>query len=232
VGWRRSRATPQLLRKLGALAVAIGIMLAVTAAFYYPLRAALIEETSAGERTSTSGLAPARRWQTTPWLPKFVDSQLREVAETHNYMAEGRLTTGSGIDREVEFQNAGQVLAYLPRALQIALLSPFPNIWLKEGRKTTSSGLRLAVIPETVVAYACLLALPYFVWKKRRSGAVWVVSFLCLGMLLFYGVAVPNAGALQRFRFPYYLPLVCMGLGGWLLLFSDRRGAEAREQAG
>jgi hypothetical protein len=160
-------------------------------------------------------------------LHGFIDRQLRDIAQTRFFLSRPRTMRGSTIDPLVAFHSLGDMLAYAPRALQIAMLSPFPSIWLEGGRKATSTGLRLAVIPETVAAYVLLVGLPAFLWGNRRRPVPWLILFVCLGMLLFYGIAVPNAGAIQRFRFPYYLPLVCMGLAGWLQFFAARRSKTA-----
>jgi len=239
---KRSESAVAWWRKLAVMATAAGIMAALTAAYYWPLQAALLADQMGPSQTEprrqerTPQDSPyvrveeaqtLERWEHAEWMPAFLDEQLLQFALTHNRMRQGTPFVGSIVDPDTVFLSAGDIAAYVPRALHVALLSPFPNIWFASGRKVTSSGLRLAVIPETIAAYACLLALPYFLWKQRRSAAVWTVVFLCFAMLVFYGLAVPNAGALQRFRFPYYLPLVCMGLAGWLEIIRRGRSLEA-----
>ena len=41
---------------------------------------------------------------------------------------------GSNIDSDVQFSNAVDVIAYLPRALEIGIFSPFPNYWFSDGK--------------------------------------------------------------------------------------------------
>ncbi len=175
------------------------------------------------------------KWFKTSWLPDAVDERLKRLADRRFGAMSNRNRNGSGTDLEIQFSNAGDVLAYQPRAFQIAFFSPFPNAWFGRGNKITGGVARSASAFEMMIAYAALFGLPYFAWQNRRSPALWIILLVCTGMLLLLATATPNLGTLYRFRFPYYMPLVAMGIGGWLMLadvWRARRAVRAEPGSG
>ena len=107
------------------------------------------------------------------------------------------------------------MFAYLPRALQIGLLAPFPNFWFETGYTAAGTAMRFESGIEMVFAYFCLLGLPLFIWRNPGDTALWLVIFVCISLLAIYAITVPNLGALYRFRFPYFMTMVGLGLAGW-----------------
>ena len=184
----------------------------------------LAEERTGAEQRTTRARETGKGmlWQQSAWLPSVLDSRFRDLARTRRIYTRAWSDSGSLIDADVELNSSEELLNYLPRALQISLFSPFPNVWFTAGQKVTGQAFRAAVVPETLVAYACLLGLPFAIWACRRAPALWVALAACTGMLLVYGMVAPNQGTIFRFRFPYYLPLVCLGLWGWLDLARRR----------
>jgi hypothetical protein len=120
------------------------------------------------------------------------------------------------------------MIAYVPRSLQISFLSPFPNIWFNEGKKAAGSAMRITAAAEMMVSYFCLLGLPLFIRRYWREPGVWVTLFVCASMLVVYAMIIPNQGALYRFRYPYYMPLICFGLAGWLTGLKTYSAYEAK----
>ncbi len=172
-------------------------------------------------------------WEYTSWLPRLMDRKLRDLAVRRYQVTNYWQDSGTAIDLDVQFKSSRELIGYLPRAFQIAFFSPFPVTWFTTGYKITGSAARALSGIEMMVAYFCLVGLPYFVWKNRAQPTLWVVIALCTAMLLVYAIAAPNQGALYRFRFPYYMPLVCMGLAGWLELGRVLRSKRAAvNQAG
>lgn len=168
--------------------------------------------------SSTSDISsiPAQQWTRTSWLPTAMDTQLRELANYRRRFVVEWADGGSGMDLDVTFANAAEMLAYIPRSVQIGFLSPFPDLWFSSSKRDGGTAMRLISGMEMVVAYFCLLGLPLYLWAGRRQPAMWVIAFICAAMLVIYSMIVPNIGALYRFRYPYFMPLVCLGLTGWL----------------
>ncbi|HET6845907.1 MAG TPA: hypothetical protein VFH29_03685 [Anaerolineales bacterium] len=157
-----------------------------------------------------------RKWTWSAWMPRFVDQQLSTMAYRRRESIRLRQAGDSGIDLDVRLQSAADVVAYGPRALQIAFLSPFPAMWFSPGTMASGTAMRVVSAFEMIVVYACLLGLPLFLWRHRGSEAVWFMLAICTVMLTAYAMSVANIGALYRFRYPFLMPLVALGASGWL----------------
>jgi putative peptidoglycan lipid II flippase len=175
-----------------------------------------------GTLSESKNIRDRKGWLSTEAIPAAVDRRLSDLAAFRNRFVRSWEQSGSGIDTEVVFHNAAELAAYVPRALQIGLFSPFPALWFTSGDAPAGSGMRIASAFEMMLAYTFLLGLPMFMWRCRDQPAVWVILFVCVSMLAVYATIIPNVGALYRFRYPYFMPLVCMGLLGWISLFRSR----------
>lgn len=156
-----------------------------------------------------------QKWQRSTWLPEFIDQNLMEIARYRNSFIQ-KTYAGSNIDGEITFENAWDLLSYIPRAVQIAFLSPFPKTWFDKGFTPGGTAMRIVSGLEMVIVYFSLIGLPWFFRKYLKQPAVWAVLLVCVGMLIIYAITIPNVGSLYRFRYPYLMPVVCFGLVGWL----------------
>lgn len=74
-------------------------------------------------------------WEKIPWLPQALDNQIYVVAYLRAVTYQSRYgETASGIDYDITFHNGYDFILYLPRALQIAFMSPFPVDWFGVGK--------------------------------------------------------------------------------------------------
>ena len=69
-------------------------------------------------------------------------------------------------------------------------------------------------------------------WRWRRRAELWIVVLPCLAMLTLYSLAVPNLGALHRFRYGFLMTLVGLGVAGGLELIGRRAAGRRRSQPG
>ena len=76
--------------------------------------------------------------------------------------------------------------------------------------------MRIMASFETLFSYLCFIGVPYYLSKNRRTLGIWIVLFICVSMLILYTMSVPNQGSLLRYRYPFFLPFVSVGLLGWL----------------
>jgi hypothetical protein len=175
------------------------------------------------QKTEFSTGSPPRitppSWKSTAWLPGYVDRQLKSLSTTRSDVIFRWQHAASNIDTDVTFSSATEVILYLPRAAQIAFLSPFPADWFGTGSKAPNTMMRRVSAVEMLLVYAALLGLPYFIWQKRKQVELWVVLFFCTGMLVIYALGVPNVGTLYRFRYVYLMTMVGLGAAGWLMLY-------------
>ena len=88
-----------------------------------------LSEPATAELNKTD-IAVRRPWRSNTAIPAFIDSGFDRLANgRYGYLSETYKSAGSSIDLNVQFFSAGDVLAYLPRALQIGFLTPFPSQW-------------------------------------------------------------------------------------------------------
>ena len=170
-------------------------------------------------------------WYESPWLPAAVDRAAYQIALTRERFALKYLDSLSNVDLDVGFYRAADLVRYLPRALQVALLAPFPAHWRDTGSLPwTTVGRRVAAV-EMLGVYLGLLSLLVVAWRWRRRAELWIVALPCLGILGVYSLAVSNLGALHRFRYAFLMVLVGLGLAGGLDLLSQMAAPATRRAA-
>ena len=159
-------------------------------------------------------------WERTGWLPQIPEDYLETVARLRvRLIASGiEVNAGSLIDRDVVPNNISSVIAYAPRAVQIALFAPFPTTWMEKISLT-----RLVSVFEMLIWYliapGVLLAIIY-----RRSSRLMMVLIFSALFLYIYGFTIANVGTLYRVRYPYLFIFIIVGLVGWVELYLRHRG--------
>jgi len=56
----------------------------------------------------------------------------------------------------------------------------------------------------------------------RRNNTVGIV-LMCCGMMTTYALVVPNLGALYRFRYEFFMPLVALRIAGGIALLEQAK---------
>lgn len=106
----------------------------------------------------------------------------------------------SSIDNHIEFKNDEDVINYLPRAIQIGLLAPFPDMWWQEGRKSGRAGRLLSAFEMTLMWGVMVLTLCSFIFHSNKLE--WLICFSAIAILcLALGYVVSNVGAIYRMRY-------------------------------
>ena len=184
------------------------------------------------------------QWKADRLVPRALDRIIENAAAVRvvNIYYGREVRAGSLIDEDIMPDSIRSSLAYLPRALSIALFAPFPDAWLsKRGL------IHLVSAGETALWYLMVpgvcLAFGY-----RRSLPVFLLALNALVFLTVLGFTTPNMGTLYRFRYLYLFILILIGTAGWTEFifrrfrwrvdFAGREspgpvaGDTAREQAG
>jgi hypothetical protein len=164
-------------------------------------------------------------WYRTPWLPVFLDNRFAALAVARYGFQISYPEAATNVDADVYLQSAGAMLAYLPRAAQIAFLAPFPTQWLDPEVRGASAAMRRLAAVEMLGIYLALALLPCAIWLWRRRVELWLVLVLCGGMLLLDGLVLTNAGAIHRARYGFIMTLVALGIAGGLALWQRYGGA-------
>jgi 4-amino-4-deoxy-L-arabinose transferase-like glycosyltransferase len=138
--------------------------------------------------------------------------------------------SASDIDGNVFFDDWTQVLSYLPRALAIGFLAPFPNMWFTEGKFVGSSG-RLVAGLETLFIYLVYALAIVTIYYYSRSIKTWFLVSICLVGALSLGLVVVNIGALYRTRYVLWLLVIILGTKGFISLWGKRYSIESPKGA-
>ena len=156
-------------------------------------------------------------WARTSWIPNFVDERLYRIA----ILRRGTLSHagGSVVDSDRLLESGVEVLAYIPRALQVGVLSPFPNLWSGQASTLALTIGRKVVGGVTLVFYICLIGLAVGIVKMRARPEVWTMVGLCVMGTLMFAIANSNIGTLIRYRYGFYMLVVAFGAAYWSSIF-------------
>ena len=111
------------------------------------------------------------------------------------------------------FNSVTDIVLYLPRALQIGYLAPFPDMWFTDGTGPGSVVMRKLVAFEMMIVYIVLfLSVLSWIIKYRISVNINVmlvaVVLVASALIAVYSIAIPNVGTLYRMRMaPWHLLL-------------------------
>ena len=119
------------------------------------------------------------------------------------------ISQASNIDRDVQFQTPGDIVRYIPRALEIGFFAPFPKMWLQSGSYGRAGRLLSGV--ETLAMYFFYIAVGVSLWRERRNMTMWFVFLVAATGMLALGLVVVNAGALYRIRYVFWMLLIVIG---------------------
>ena len=119
------------------------------------------------------------------------------------------------IDIEIKPANAIETFKYIPRALQVSLLAPFPNTWFKSANIV---GLVSAL--EMMIFYITFFGLLFFIQLRIFNYKILLcLIFACLPLAVF-GIASPNIGTLYRIRYTFEMTLLMLGNCGWAIMIN------------
>ena len=162
-------------------------------------------------------------WRDSMWLPEVIDQRLATLAGVRKaYLHSGKLSL-SVLDKDYEFHNAEDALRFIPRALQIGFLAPFPRQWFEPGSSPATSAMRRISMVEMSIIYGALAFLPFALWRWRRRVEMWVALIFCGSLILIYAMGTPVVGTLYRIRYAYLMLFVALGIAAALSLWRDRR---------
>lgn len=160
-------------------------------------------------------------WSRTQWIPEPVEQKLHQIS----VLRRGVVLTGGNtvVDGDVVLDSTGAFVAYLPRALQLGMLSPLPELWRGEGSTPAMTMARKIMGVAAFVFYFCLLGLLAGIVFYRKKPVVWIILMFCLIGILVFTYVYPSVGTLLRLRYGFYMLLIAFGAAniaelsfGWL----------------
>ena len=168
--------------------------------------------------TPASDVAPA-------WVPAPIRERLSVLINLRRGEVLSALSAGSAIDNDVQMHDVGDMIRYIPRALQITLFAPFPDSWFRHGVSPGASiMLRVAAVEMTVayIAFFGFFPLLLLSSKADKMRILFLFGF-ALPILCLLGITIPNVGTLLRMRYGYWYLMVGLGVVGWSLAIARWR---------
>jgi hypothetical protein len=172
---------------------------------------------------ASSATGTCKEWSYS--LPiKKLDNTLMSLACTRDGFNSYLPNAKSNLDVDVEFSSAIDIFLYGPRALQIGILAPFPDMWFSDGSTAMSKYFRLISAVEVSTMYVALIGIASlltfnFIGVKildyeSNMAVIGIVifSFVWVGV---YALTTGNVGSIYRMRFPVMLIWMGLGFFGW-----------------
>jgi hypothetical protein len=157
-----------------------------------------------------------------PMFMRIAYARMKFIVESQN-------VSGSLIDQDVLFNSWGDVIRYIPRALEIGYLAPFPSMWFRTGHNVGLIGRIISGI-EMLLTYLFEIFAILFVWRNRRHSGTWLLVIATMLGMLALGLVVANLGTLYRMRYPFWILLVIMGAAS-LIEIQRSRMSRAKPEA-
>lgn len=151
-----------------------------------------------------------------PWMMQYV-TRIADVRKGFTQYG------GSTIDGNVRFDSVGALLSYLPRALQIALFSPFPSQWFATAETPGGQLMRTVSAVEMIITYVSLLGLVVgLIPRHWKNPALWVSILIALTLTTIQALVFANIGTLYRMRFISWHLLTALGIIGWYFIVDGK----------
>jgi hypothetical protein len=173
---------------------------------------------ASGERGDVASQAPSSPMT----IAQKLEYWLLLVVDKRNDFSRFDIVGGSNIDRDVTFAHGGDVIRYMPRAIQIGLAAPFPVDWFGAGEG--GRVVRMVAGVETAVMYVLIPFALLAVWRCHRHLAVWLSILFAVGGMTLLGLIVPNVGTIFRLRYSFWFLIVVIAAPEVRRLVTQLRG--------
>lgn len=167
------------------------------------------------------------KWLDEPLLPGFVNRKLKSIAgqRCNVFTVLDSQTNATAlravVDQDRLLDGSLKTLGYLPRAALLGIFAPWPTDWGSIFSSPFSVFYTITSI-EASMMYAGLAALAVWIFRSRRRG-IFIPLALAASVMTVYGMATPFLGALYRYRFPWWMLTICMGLAALIEICGRNR---------
>ena len=156
-------------------------------------------------------------WKRSDYLPEIFDRKIQAIASSRVAAISSGLAINANslIDVDIKPTNAIETFKYIPRALQVSLLAPFPNTWFKSGNIVS-----FVSAMEMIIFYITFFGLLFFIPLRIFNYKILLcLIFACLPLAVF-GISSPNIGTLYRIRYTFEMMLLMLGNCGWAIMIN------------
>lgn len=218
-------ASGNLIGGIALLVIALGIPLLgprLIRAYHNPSPHPFLTVTGSGANQQIAAADPTKPLAVKgPSRSSDPLTRLRERITWTRYLFVNYPGTSSNIDADVRLESWGEVIRYLPRAAEIGLLAPFPNMWLASGAQVGRLGRMLSGLEMLMMCIVMVLGL-WGLWKRRDQLAIWFLVTIATLSVIALGLVTANIGALYRMRYPFWILLIIVGVDSALRLLHRR----------
>lgn len=163
---------------------------------------------------------------TAPSAPSYLERAVATLNAARVGFARSAPHAGTDIDMDVRFGSLAVVVSYVPRALQVGLLAPFPSMWVSDGVSPGSGVMRFISGMEMAVSYVLLIGVGLLLYGlKDDRPAILVAILMAMVMILVLALVVCDVGTLYRMRYGSWQLLNGLGVLGWGLMLQARQKA-------
>ena len=155
-------------------------------------------------------------WLREERLPDYVNEKMKALMGqrcfvfTILYSDSNPTTLRSIVDTDELPGSTAEAIAYIPRALQLGVFLPSPGEWMTAISEQRS--FFYGIVPvEALLLYSGMCALLIWLWLTGNR-LVLIPVFVAILAMTVYGMSTPFIGALYRYRYPFWMLLVCLGL--------------------
>ena len=139
----------------------------------------------------------------------------------HTRQSFSLMERSSSVDLSVRFNDLNDVIAYLPRAIQIGLFAPFPSQWFQPSLSKSSAAMKLVAAFEVSFFYiffifSCL----QFKWFIKKPEVIFIF-FLSTLIILMQTYFILNIGSLYIMRFSFHILICTFGVIAFLKTMHD-----------
>ncbi|MCP3940370.1 MAG: hypothetical protein GY710_02675 [Desulfobacteraceae bacterium] len=163
-----------------------------------------------------------QNWQNWDLFPNFINHKLKALMGQRCLIFTIREHTSkpavlnSFVDMDKFPQGSMEALCYIPRAFLIGIFTPWPNLWFSNW-----PSVFYTLVPfEAAGVYIGIMGL--IIWLIRRKNCLMLVPIgLSFAMMTIFGMANPHIGTLYRYRYPWWMLILCLGIAAWIDLIED-----------
>lgn len=158
-------------------------------------------------------------WYPSTYLPTRIDNEFKKLYYQRCYFYTVQHGANSTFDFGTDLNSFEKLVKYIPRAIQVGLFSPFPSSWFAEHSSQLSKLMHIVTGMEMLFIYLCLVGftISLFIWKKKLEFWIFVCFSFYFTLIPIY--ALPNIGALVRYRYGAIMLLVALGISTYLRLY-------------
>ena len=175
-----------------------------------------------------AGGPTSRQWIKSSYLPSYIDKKLRQLYLQRTYFYFVQQTANSTVDIGIELNSFHNMMKYIPRAMQIAFLSPLPNKWFSNDSVSTSSLMYLITGFEMIFLYIFYIGAIYAIYIWRNKEKFWIIVSFSIYSCIYPVYAFPNIGAIVRYRYGGLMLIAALGISAFIYLLSNKGNIEKK----